>query len=1474
MSHDFPAGLPEYYDEYGKPHPFLAALILYELELPEAPEETCICFSAKVKKAEAPFLRELLCYEQFNDEFPVMCCIRQETEKDVLMFEAAGTIGAEDFAEVLPGTQDLPLTWTQFAFGSAMEIGPSPEPWAFYELYIGGFGSGSRRFLCEARQYFGESRRDIETYEKKGSLIGQDNLSIADILEVFGFGKEFDFASFLPSALSCQLFDSLTLESFRLIWEKSRLKSLTLSVEAKQLWKITEQISFIPGFAILIDAPFDSQARLISIRAYGDWQLGTTAYHLYAEPSNGTVTIHLKEGAVLDFSAVTERFLGQTALPDVAVDMLSISLNFLRNEYQFAMRASSVFSFSILGKPFAVTEAGLRLIYRNSRFDVTIMGAFAFLGVDFELICRFCGGDDYNLSAYTSREVGLIAFLGEFLDNETIGNYVPENFLSQSLEKLQISYKHQADDCEFYAMAAVRNVLMISESFRIDDFLIEMKHSKGKCQELNLFARFYVANCGIWLSIKKEPARVRYQGGSESGQSIAIGELLEGFIKTSLGYHVELPKQLFHFVIGHIGFTYSSGEAGDHFSFDCAAGFLDENSQVLSRLFSAGVIIRVSGGKENSVWTHKFGISCEITLNNSQIIAVSYDYDDKKGENANIISLYYRAKNPGDAIAFGDILEMIGFSGISGSSSFLTSIGITEASLSYDFVKQALSAKLVVNSGGFLQVTLICKENFDYDILLTSSLTLGLDKLPVVGGLVGQFAPTPGNFSLSDIRIRALTQLYSAKPVKPGIVLAFKLMGTDKNCQIYTVEPVHGLAGRGVAAKTFWLKLEKKAAIFTLHRVGLSFDQGGLGLLLDASLSVSPLVFDMMGLGLYVNLNDITDIRFSLSGMAVSFSSGTLQMSGAFMKTADPNSAADVYAGSLAITVGQISVFAVGQYSEGSLMAYACVNLPLGGPPAFFVKGLAAGFGYNQALALPDITGVSSYPLILGAKGELDREHLMEKLAPYIAPSRGQNFLAAGVHFTTFEIADSFVLATVGFGKKTEVGILGLSDITMPPNCSKDPIAHAQLALKAAILPDDGLISIEARLTEESFILSKQCRITGGFAFYLWFSGERAGDFVITLGGYHPAYKKPAHYPDVPRLGFIWDVIPEKPNQLVLSGELYFALTPSVMMAGGRLSAVYAAGNLRAWFIARADFLISWKPFYYDIAIGISLGASYKLELWLVHCTFKLELGCDLHIWGPDFAGTAHITWFIISFDIRFGSEDKPDKGPLIWDEFSKSFLPAAAGAMDAAGGRNPLNAAVTGGICGGTKERPYVNAEELELSFTSVFPCAESREVGLYIRPMEAAVVSSEISVELRSDKSAPELEKTVVKRSVPSALWAPKSNRDEMVADMPCGFLCTVKPKLSAFFPKNTYISVELLSERNKIERDDAFRFGPAYPLPQYTAMGTVSIVTETADALGAKGKMFLKELGYTGACDITEFAKDADNLLDEDLFVGEIA
>jgi hypothetical protein len=54
-----------------------------------------------------------------------------------------------------------------------------------------------------------------------------------------------------------------------------------------------------------------------------------------------------------------------------------------------------------------------------------------------------------------------------------------------------------------------------------------------------------------------------------------------------------------------------------------------------------------------------------------------------------------------------------------------------------------------------------------------------------------------------------------------------------------------------------------------------------------------------------------------------------------------------------------------------------------------------------------------------------------------------------------------------------------------------------------------------------SHVYVPSAHLTGMGAFYSWFApNSHAGDWVVTIGGYHSAYNPPSHYPqNVSRLG-------------------------------------------------------------------------------------------------------------------------------------------------------------------------------------------------------------------------------------------------------------------------------------------------------------------------------------------------------------------
>jgi hypothetical protein len=171
--------------------------------------------------------------------------------------------------------------------------------------------------------------------------------------------------------------------------------------------------------------------------------------------------------------------------------------------------------------------------------------------------------------------------------------------------------------------------------------------------------------------------------------------------------------------------------------------------------------------------------------------------------------------------------------------------------------------------------------------------------------------------------------------------------------------------------------------------------------------------------------------------------------------------------------------------------------------------------------------------------------------------------------------------------------------------------------------------------------------------------GQHAGDFVLSFGGYGPNYHKPSHYPDVPRLSFVWRVS----DELNVTGWNYFALTPSSVQAGGGLSITFDDDPLHAWCHLQADFFLQWKPFFYFIDISVDFGVKFRQHLLFCTVSVSADISADLTIWGPDFSGHAELDMWFVSFGVDFGA-DAPDHPPSVdWNGFvSTLVVPPAPG--------------------------------------------------------------------------------------------------------------------------------------------------------------------------------------------------------------------
>lgn len=788
------------------------------------------------------------------------------------------------------------------------------------------------------------------------------------------------------------------------------------------------------------------------------------------------------------------------------------------------------------------------------------------------------------------------------------------------------------------------------------------------------------------------------------------------------------------------------------------------------------------------------------------------------------------------------------------------------ALLSFDLQTKQVSVEMKIGK-------LNC--NFDYQFIpqqtcrlaLTADCELSLDLLPVVGTDLHLLDKVMiGDINLiSDSGNTILKLNFAGKP------LELHLAGAASKAE--TVPPVK----KGM--ELFWFSLEQHFSIFTIHRLGVGFDGAKITFAFDAELAANAVHLGLEGLAVSAALTGRITLSSDLTGLSIGFSHSCLKIGGGFRHSAVDN--VSCYDGVLTIAAKGVSIFAAGSYSEGSFLAYGILRAKIGGPPAFSITGLAVGFGCNKYLLLPDIEKIDTFPLVAAATDPLvTPEQLLAGLRSKAVNLPGQNFLAAGISFESFGMAASFGLLTVSFGEHLEIALLGISEISVPPLTEKDALAKARLALKAALLPETGLFSAEAQLMDDSYILSRNCRLTGGFAFYLWFDGEHQGDFVITLGGYRKSYNKPAHYPDVPRLGFCWNVTPE----LTFSGELYFALTPSALCAGGKFDAVFQRGALSAWFRAYADFEIGWKPFYYDICIGVSLGASITLDLWLFSATFTLEMMVDLHIWGPEFGGEARVKWWVISFVISFG-EPVEEAGVIEWDEFKNTFLQDNIIAISAVEG-------VIGTVVCNEKEMEVLHADSVKFTAESLIPSTsvmcnrilEDWGDTLGVLPMGEVILVSSLSVEVKEVGEVQNAGKAVncrfrkIRRSVAKALWAKSkksqnNGEEELIRDAITGLSFAFHPKEFTLFPPDCLLTLDLLSEYEKIGK---FFSASAAFLPEACERDAgFQNFKGAAKRIPAKAGAFMEKMREYGfdfdfLPDLTILAENAESLFDEEFLV----
>lgn len=926
----------------------------------------------------------------------------------------------------------------------------------------------------------------------------------------------------------------------------------------------------------------------------------------------------------------------------------------------------------------------------NLKVDKKDTSYQAMLAADFEIakIPLQAGGTFPDKAVFARLQDNKELHLKDALKSMHVN--LPEGFPDVVISKLGF-LAHISENTYSFEIAIDKPVEIV-ESVKLENFEFSIQAETGEDKKVKatglLGTQFKIGETTLGLKGNYKSDGVSSLSGF--GENIPAGDLIT-MLTDQFGID-DVPEFISKLVIDKITVQYSTDKK---FSF-----YLKATTTVTDKELQVILSIDTAYDKDKKKYTGTYSGTVEI---GGQLFKLKFDNKEDS-----VLSATWEAKeNP---LNLQDLAQVFGDKDLTdklGEIPENMDLALKSAGIAYNFTSGLLVITAASDNYGHVYFV-ADRVQTEPESKWVFALGVGLEEINMKNvPLIGDDLAKLGDISIKDLSLiiisdelkkadtKAINAILNDQPdkypnlpdedVTAGVAfsLVFDFLGTEFPFHVGTATggtppkkfgevPETAMWLEGDSAKSqngFWITIDKGLGPIYFSRIGANYSDGSLYLLLDVAMIVTVIRVDLMGLSVGSKLSKF-DPEFGLSGVNIAYSSGPIMISGGFL--AVERDGFTEYIGQAMIQTPALNLSALGAYAKVngdiSLFIFAMINKPpIGGYPYFYITGLAGGFGYNRSLVLPSIEEVVDFPLVSGfVPGKTspfsggDPTKALRVLADknVIPVDIGQYWLAAGIQFTSFQLLQSFALLAVQFGNKLEIALLGISSAGVPTGVPR-PLMQAQLALSARILPEDGIISVEAQLTQNSFILDTNCHLIGGFAFYVWFgNNEHAGNFVVSLGGYHPNFNPPDYYPSVPRLGFNWIIT----SELSIKGGMYFALTPSCLMAGGAMEAVWKSGNLKAWFTMGAHFLVAWKPYHYEASLYVSFGVSYTFNIDLLFTTItktiSVSLGAGLDIWGPDFSGTAYIHLWIVSFSIDFGASASKKPQPISWEDFRESFLP------------------------------------------------------------------------------------------------------------------------------------------------------------------------------------------------------------------------
>ncbi|KAM0544226.1 hypothetical protein ACHAPJ_011915 [Fusarium lateritium] len=472
---------------------------------------------------------------------------------------------------------------------------------------------------------------------------------------------------------------------------------------------------------------------------------------------------------------------------------------------------------------------------------------------------------------------------------------------------------------------------------------------------------------------------------------------------------------------------------------------------------------------------------------------------------------------------------------------------------------------------------------------------------------------------------------------------------------------------------------QKNVNGLSISNIGLEYDAQSQGLVIkfDATATLGPLTAELINFALMISIPTIKqgkppnladwanlDIGISLDGLSLGMTGDNLTVVG-FLDRIDTASAQG-FQGGLGVTFEAYDFTAFASYEDVtdngqtfmSLMAYAELQGPILKTPIVEIRGISGGFGLGSQLTVPPVTDLGSFPLLMSSSPTPNAINAFAELqgtsggTQCITPVNGATWVAVGVLGIACETVDISAVLTLALGPQVdEIAILGTATASFPRGASSDKVvAFIELDYSATADITHGSLFVQGSIAPTSFLLNSECRPTGGFIVATWFKpSPYKGDWCITIGGYHPAYQPPAHYPQPPaRLSIAW----RYSSHLNITGEAYTALTPDALMAGSSLNALFSVGPIGASFDFQADFILYMHPLHYEADVHVSASVWFEVDDLFVHKKLSVSLGADLSLTGPPFAGCVSFDITVTTIHVRFGDQQQVQPPALSLQDF------------------------------------------------------------------------------------------------------------------------------------------------------------------------------------------------------------------------------